>query len=362
MAIDSQRFFNAAKDRANELKTMFGLRSVAPPEEGLSDVVQRANNFLQFFVTGDSSPEEARIAEANIGYSDAISSSVIPVSTAPNIDLRRDAEEKKEKDHAFEMMMQMLQEQIRESNARISKMIDECHKMAEWCREQAKKAAEAMDKIAERMTKNSQFIHDVDELFENYKANGHFDKEKARRMLMERGVKTDEKISENKLLELLKAQKDEANKDILRDTKSYEELKERKQKLEESAEEIERLAKEFKERQDEINKIEDPNEKAQRLEDLKGQYSLEVQNRAAKVEKDVKSAQEWDERNQKAWEQAQEQTQSVPQKDKASNFMSDFTASASPSKKQTKLDEKPLEDTPNPGRDKLAQGTLRNIT
>lgn len=345
MAIDSQRFFNAAKDRANELKTMFGLRSVAPPEEGLSDVVQRANNFLQFFVTGDSSPEEARIAEANIGYSDAISSSVIPVSTAPNIDLRRDAEEKKEKDHTFEMMMQMLQEQIRESNERISKMIDECHKMAEWCREQAKKAAEAMDKIAERMTKNSKFINEANELIESASTNGQFDKEKARRLLLERGVKTDEKISDAKLMDLLKTQRDEANKDIFRDTKSYEEWEKQKQKYEESAEEIERLARELKQRRDEINELEDPEERAQRLKELQDQYSVKVQVVAAKLEENAEETKKLRAENQIKFDNSSEVKPKTEGKE-ISDFMADFGASASPSKKAAKLEESSIDDVP----------------
>lgn len=341
MALDSQKYFNAARDRKNELSDEFGaVRDGVGKPYGLSDVVESANNFLQFFVSRDSSPEEARITRANVGFSDSISDSVIPTSTAPNEDTRS-IEKKKEEERARDALLAELQKQLEEANKRISKMIDECYKMAEWCREQAKQASAAMEKIADRMTKNSQFINDIDELFESYKANGHFDKEKARRMLLERGIKTDDKISDAKLMELLRTQKNEALGEIAHDTKSYEELEKRKQKFEESAEEIERLAKELKERRDEINndKKLSLSEQAEQLKELEGQYSPKVQVIAAELERNIKEAQELRERSQMAYEKS-----AGEKKGDISSLMSDFAVSALPVQKEIKQDKSDLED------------------
>lgn len=268
----------------------------------------------------------------------SLGASVMMTSHTPNITLE---EQKKKEEEARDAALEALKRHIDELNERISKMIDECNKMAEWCLKQAEKAAEAMDKIATRMAKNSEFISDVDELFENYKATGHFDKEKARKMLLERGVKTDENVSDGKLLELLRAQKNEAFGDIARDTKTYEELEKRKQKFEESAEEIERLARELKQHRDEINndKKLSLTEQAEQLKELEGQYSPKVQAIAAGLEDGVK-AQELREKSQIAYEKPANE-----KKGDMSSFMSDFAVSAKPAEKEIKSDKSGIEDS-----------------
>jgi len=115
-------------------------------------------------------------------------------------------EQKKKKDEAFLNELMRLQEQIGQSNERIGEFIQQYETMARWYREQAAKAAEAMDKIAERMAKNSEFINDAKELIENGRT-GQLDREKARRLLLERGIKTEEDVSNERLLELLERER-----------------------------------------------------------------------------------------------------------------------------------------------------------
>lgn len=350
MAIDSRKYFDAAQDRKNDLSKEFGAAHASDGKPyDLSAVVEAANNFLGGY--DPQSPEDVRRslydAATNPG---SLGASVMVTSHTPNL---TPEQQKKKEEEAHDALLRALQEQIRQANERISKMIDKCLEMAEWCRKQAEKAAEAMDKIATRMAKNSQFIEEVDELFESFKANGQFDREKARRLLQERGIKTDEKISDAKLMELLKAQKDEATKDILRDTKSYDEWEKQKQQYEESAEEIDRLARELKQRRDEINKLENPSERAQRLKELEEEYHLQVRNMAEILENNSEEIQKLQSNNETAFINSSAAKPSTEKE--TSSFMADFGASATPTKQGIKLEESGIEDALGP-----AKHTLKN--
>ncbi len=165
MALDSQKYFNAARNRKKELSDEFGaVRAGAGKPYGLSDIVESANNFLQFFVSRDSSPEEARIIRANVGFSDSISDSVIPTSTAPNEDARS-IEKKKEEERARDALLAELQKQLEEANKRISKMIDECYKMAERCMER-------MREIKKQIANNNEKIAEYDKKHKNIAEEG----------------------------------------------------------------------------------------------------------------------------------------------------------------------------------------------
>lgn len=300
------RKFNIAEG----LSSKFG--SASARWGGLSAVVEAANNFLGGYDVKTEADVQRLLYDAATNPG-SLGASVMVTSHTPN---DTPETQKKKEDEARDALFEMLQEQIRQSNERISKMIDKCMEMAEWCRKQAEKAAEAMDKIATRMAKNSQFINNVDELFENYKTTGHFDKEKARRMLLERGVKTDEKIGEAKLLELLQKESMKAVKDNNDLSELHDEYEKQKQKFEESAKEIERLARELKQRRDEINKIEDPNERAPQLKELESQYNIDVQYRAKQLEIDQATKQALD---LKFKEQYEQKTPSV-NKDESSDL------------------------------------------
>lgn len=165
MALDGQKYFNAARDRKKELSDEFGaVRAGAGKPYGLSDIVESANNFLQFFVSRDNSPEEARIIRANVGFSDSISDSVIPTSTAPNEDARS-IEKKKEEERARDALLAELQKQLEEANTRISKMIDECYKMAERCMER-------MREIKNQIANNNEKIAEYDKKHKNIAEEG----------------------------------------------------------------------------------------------------------------------------------------------------------------------------------------------
>jgi len=214
-------------------------------------------------------------------------------------------EQKKKKDEAFLNELMRLQEQIGQSNERIGEFIQQYETMARWYREQAAKAAEAMDKIAERMAKNSEFINDAKELIENGRT-GQLDREKARRLLLERGIKTEEDVSNERLLELLERERLKAIQNNIDLGHRYDEQKERKDRFETAAKEIEAKARELKQRRDEINNNNDLSleEKARLLKELEDQYSADVQYRAKELEGNKKIQQEQDLRYKETTEHA----------------------------------------------------------
>jgi hypothetical protein len=136
---------------------------------GLSAVVEAANNFLGGYVPQTKEDVQRLLYDAATNPG-SLGASVMVTSHTPNT--TPEDQRKKEEEAARDAYLAALQQQIRDANERISKMIDECMKMAEWCRKQAEKAGEAMDKIAAKMAKNSEFISDADEMIESYKATG----------------------------------------------------------------------------------------------------------------------------------------------------------------------------------------------
>ncbi|MCE7888004.1 MAG: hypothetical protein DYH13_10960 [Alphaproteobacteria bacterium PRO2] len=300
----------------------------------LSAVVEAANNFLGMFDA--QTDEDVKRLLVNAATNPGSVTSIMATSYTPNFD---PVEEKKKEEEARDALLEMLKEQIRQSNERISKMIDKCFEMAEWCRKQAEKAAEAMDKIATRMAKNSEFINEVDELFESYKATGHFDREKARKLLRERGIKTGDDISKEKLLELLQKEQLSATENNKELSERYEEQKEQEEKFKTWREEIEKLANELKQRRDEIN--EDAHlsleEKAQRIKELEEQYTVDVQNKAKKLEANKEKQAELEAKLQETYLKGEAKQEA---KDENKDFTAgldalsgQFTAAADPAKK-----------------------------
>lgn len=359
MATDSRKYFDAAQDRKNNLSKEFGAAHASDDKPyDLSAVVEAANNFLGGY--DPQSLEDVRRllydAATNPG---SLGASVMVTSHMPNV---TPEEQKKKEDEAFWDRMQALQEQIRRANERISKMIDECREMAEWCRKQAEKAAEAMDKIATRMAKNSQFIDETDEIFESFKANGQFDREKARRLLQERGIKTDDKISDAKLIELMQKEWQRAIENNKELSERYDEQKKEKEKFESKQKELEDEARELKRRQDEINNSDlSLDEKQERLKELESQYTAKVQAMATELE-DKEKQHGHDIENQAILEQSvtsKKDTEKLDiDKKEISSFMNEFATSASPAEKQEESKQGSLEKSSelpeNKSRDRLA--------
>jgi hypothetical protein len=237
---------------------------------GLSAVVEAANNFLGGYVPQTKEDVQRLLYDAATNPG-SLGASVMVTSHTPNS--TPEDQRKKEEEAARDAYLAALQQQIRDANERISKMIDECMKMAEWCRKQAEKAGEAMEKIAAKMSKNSEIISDFDEAIESNKATGHFDREKVRRRLAERGVKTKDDISDKKLIELA----EKARLDLLQDnndqSKLHDEFKRLKEASETEAQEFEKKAQEMKQSQKELNKGDlSPEEQKQQLTDKADQY------------------------------------------------------------------------------------------
>ncbi|HQX26952.1 MAG TPA: hypothetical protein PKX38_03335 [Alphaproteobacteria bacterium] len=250
--------------------------AVSAKGNSFSDIVKAANNFLLLhFVSSESSPEEQRIAEANIGFSDAISTSVIPTVNTPNED-ERSLQKKKEEESARDEILAALQRQIQEANERISKMIDECQKMAEWCRKEAKKIDETIGKITAEMMKEGQFLHDADEMIDGYRTTGKLDREKARRTLLERGIKTKDDVSNARLVELLEKEK-------LKSSQNYNDLNDLKDRSEKLKEDV--LAKE--------KAFEETARRAQeQLKTIEGDKTLAPQEQLRRTEEAEKNAAE----------------------------------------------------------------------
>lgn len=286
--------------------------AVSAKGNSFSDIVKAANNFLLLhFVSSESSPEEQRIAEANIGFSDSISTSVIPTVNAPNED-ERTLQKKRDEESERDALLAEVQKQLEEANKRISKMIDECQKMAEWCRDQAKKASEAMDKITERMTKNNEIISDFDEEIGSYKATGHFDREKVRKRLAERGIKTKDDISDKKLIELA----EKARLDLLQDnsdqSKLHDELKKVKEDWEAQQKLAEQKKREWEEEQKRLNGGNlPPEEKTKQLEELKKNAEDEIEKMRQKNAATQESQQQSEKKVQKSLKNSESKASST---------------------------------------------------
>lgn len=345
---------------AEGLSSKFG--SASAKWGGLTAVVEAANNFLGGYAPQTAADVQRLLYDAATNPG-SLGASVMITSHTPNFD---PVEEKKKEEEARDALLEMLKEQIRQSNERISKMIDKCLEMAEWCRKQAEKAAEAMDNIAARMTKNSEFINEADGLFESFKTTGHFDREKARKILYERGVNTKEDVGDAKLLELMQKEWTKALKDNTDLSEKYEDQKKEKEKFEARQKELVEMAKELKERRDAINNDEGLSlpEKAEKLKELEDKYSPQVQYTAAKLEKDDKSRDEQDSKVKKTV------THSIVENnlaESAEDFLKDletigakaapltnkFVAAANPVEAEPKAKENNLENDAGPAENKL---------
>lgn len=304
--------------------------AVSAKGNSFSDIVKAANNFLLLhFVSSESSPEEQRIAEANIGFSDAISTSVIPTVNAPNED-ERSLQKKKEEESTRDALLAALQRQLQEANERISKMIDECQKMADWCRKQAEKIDETIKKINTEMDKEGQFLHDADEMLEGYRTTGKIDREKVRRALLERGIKTKSDVSDKQLADLLE-------KERLRTSHHYNdlnELKDRSEKLKEDVLAQEKAAREtareYEQKQRDLNNGQLPlEERVQKTDEVEKKLADKLEHdKEAQKQKEK----ELNELNSKANESLFEESDPVEIENEASIAQSDFKASGAISK------------------------------
>ncbi len=339
------RKFNIAEG----LSSKFG--SASAKWGGLSAVVEAANNFLGGYDVKTEADVQRLLYDAATNPG-SLGTSVMVTSHTPND--TPETQKKKDEEAARDALLAELQKQLQEANERISKMIDKCLEMAELCRKQAEKAAEMMEKIATRMAKNSEFINEADELFESYKATGHFDREKAHKMLRERGVKTKDDVSDAKLLELIQKEWTKALKDNTDLSEKYEEQKKEKEKFEARQKELEEKAREFKERQDSINNDEglSLSEKAEKLKELEEKYSPQILYTAAKLETDNENFEKLRLNTQVAFD---ESSNIKPEEDKkeVSGFMADFGASANPAKKESAL-ENTIVSTENKPKNPLA--------
>lgn len=150
--------------------------AVSAKGNSFSDIVKAANNFLLLhFVSSESSPEEQRIAGANIGMSDAISTSVIPTVNAPNED-ERSLQKKKEEESARDALLAALEKQLEEANKRISDMIDECNKMAERCLERMREIKKQIANNNERIAEYEKAHKRIAEEARKFERNGVFER------------------------------------------------------------------------------------------------------------------------------------------------------------------------------------------
>lgn len=276
---DNQKLEPFTGREKDELRKMFGsagLNMAETLEQGLPDVVKAAKRYLQGFATLDSLTG-VQSTLASVGFSDSIVS-VQHTAYAPNVD----PNQMKKEEAALQALLEILQEQITESNKRISAMIDQCLVMAEWCREQARKAADAMDHIVERMAKNSDLIHEADEMMESYQATGHFDREKARRRLLERGIHTSADIDDTKLIQLTEQARHESlqdNKDLSEKHAAHEK---QRAAWETQEKELREDAQAIKEKQTAVNDGNlTPEEQARQLNELEHQYSARMADMTA---------------------------------------------------------------------------------
>lgn len=257
--------------------------------------------------------------------------------------------------------MLALQEQIRQANERISKMIDECREMAEWCREQARKLDESIKKITEEMSKEGQFLHDADEMLEGYRGTGKIDKDKARRMLLERGIKTKGNESDAKLAELLE-------KERLKSSQHYNdlnELKERSEKLKEAWKEQEKAYEEkgrkWEEKKKDLNNGQlEPQEQKQKLDELEKKLADEIEKLKAAKEAIQKAQQQIDSKLEEKLDQSKSKENASdfaeaslePNEKDRSSMGKHFTSAAEPSAEKPAIKNESLEagDKSEPGK------------
>lgn len=288
---------------------------------------------------------DAKVAVYNLQSSGEGEALQATVNATENYRLTPEEREKKRREEtALVEEMLRAQAEIRAANERINRLLDEYARMAEWYREQARKATEAMEKIATQMARNSDYVSEITDILESAGINGQFDREKARRLLAERGVKTDSNTSSAQLIKLLEEERKKAIENNSELSNRYEEQKRLRDRAETREEEIEQAARELRKQQQQINNNPHltPSERTEKLNEQEQQHSAAVRDAAATLEKDKETQREMDRRLEETF--LQQQTVQKGATDESADFSAAFDAITPPVGKQFAAAANPTSD------------------
>lgn len=176
---------------------------------------------------------------------------------------------------------------IEEHLRRIEEQIAEYNKMASWYHDQATRSREKMGAAEKKLTAINDFIEGVDGVIGDKERTGKFDREKAIELLRSRGISVEENESDGSLETRLRLQKKAANAERPALSDEYEHYKTETEHNEEMERENIRKAKELSQKRDEIKSSGmDEATQEKQLDQLSDQASLDIKNRAAKIEEE----------------------------------------------------------------------------